>query len=322
MTATPAPRCSIVIRAFNEEQHIGRLLTGITHQTLREMEIILVDSGSTDATVSIARQYPVQIIQIRPEDFTFGRSLNLGIAQAQSEIIVIASAHVYPVYADWLERLLAPFERPEVALTYGKQRGDPTTKFSEHQFFAQWFPEESQARQDHPFCNNANAAIRKSWWARHPYDEALTGLEDLAWARWALDEGGQIAYVAEAEIVHVHQEKPTQVLNRFRREGMAFKQIFPEARFNLWDFIRLAATNTLSDLWHAGREHELRANWQTILWFRLMQFWGTFQGYRTSGPVTNQLRQIFYYPRSLRTGSAPPPRRAEAIQYHDPREEQ
>jgi hypothetical protein len=155
---------------------------------------------------------------------------------------------------------------------------------------------------------------------QHPYDETLTGLEDLAWAKWAIDQGGQIAYVAEAEIVHVHQERPAQVYNRFRREGMAFKQIFPEARFNLWDFIQLATTNTLSDLWHAARQRKLRANWQTIPWFRLMQFWGTYQGYRTSGPVTGQLRQIFYYPQSLRASSAPPPRRAEAIQYHDPPE--
>ena len=46
--------CSIVIRAYNEQNHIGRLLEGIRHQTLKDVEVILVDSGSTDATVEIA----------------------------------------------------------------------------------------------------------------------------------------------------------------------------------------------------------------------------------------------------------------------------
>ena len=73
-----APRCSIIIRAYNEEDHIGRLLTGIMEQTVKEVEIIVVDSGSSDATVAIASRFPTQILSIAPHEFTFGRSLNLG----------------------------------------------------------------------------------------------------------------------------------------------------------------------------------------------------------------------------------------------------
>ena len=68
--------CSIVIRAYNEEKHIGRLLEGIRHQTLKDVEIILVDSGSTDSTITIAESFDARIIHIRSEEFTFGRSLN------------------------------------------------------------------------------------------------------------------------------------------------------------------------------------------------------------------------------------------------------
>lgn len=128
------------------------------------MEIILVDSGSTDATAAIASRYPVQLLHVEPDEFTFGHSLNLGISQAKTEFIVIASAHVYPVYSDWLERLLIPFTDPTVDLTYGKQRGNSNTKFSERQIFARWYPENSDLHQTHPFCNNANAAIRRQLW--------------------------------------------------------------------------------------------------------------------------------------------------------------
>ena len=179
------PRASIIIRAFNEAQHIGRLLDGIQKQTEQDVEIILVDSGSTDDTVAIAQKYPVKVVTIRPEEFTFGCSLNLGIAQAAGEFVVMASAHVYPVDENWIKNLLSPFEDAEVALSYGAQRGADTTKFSEHQHFYEWFPAESNFIQEHPFCNNANAAIRRALWEQHPYDETLTGLEDIAWASWA-----------------------------------------------------------------------------------------------------------------------------------------
>ena len=51
------PQCSIVIRAFNEGKHIGRLLEGIRQQTIKDVQVILVDSGSTDDTVQIAESF-------------------------------------------------------------------------------------------------------------------------------------------------------------------------------------------------------------------------------------------------------------------------
>jgi glycosyltransferase involved in cell wall biosynthesis len=307
--------CSIVIRAYNEEKHIRRLLEGIRRQTLEDVEIILVDSGSTDQTVSIAEGFGARIIRIASSEFTFGRSLNLGIQAATRDVIVIASAHVYPVYQDWLESLLHPFEDERVALTYGKQRGPDSANFSEKQIFHQWYPDISTPRQETAFCNNANAAIRKSLWEKNPYDETLTGLEDLAWAKWAKEQGYGIAYLTEAEVVHVHNETPRGVFNRYRREAMAFKRIYPESHFNIYDFIRLTTMNILSDLWHAARERVLWKNLVPILWFRFMQFHGTRMGYRESGLLTPQLRETFYYAREWKRNNGKK-RDSEPIRYN------
>ena len=289
--------CSIVIRAYNEEKHIGRLLEGLRQQTLKDVEIILVDSGSTDQTVSIAEAFGARIVHIPSAEFTFGRSLNFGLRKATRELIVIASAHVYPVYPDWLETLLRPFEDEKVALTYGKQRGPVTAKYSEQQIYHQWYPDASNPSQTTAFCNNANAAIRKSLWEQNQYDETLTGLEDLAWAKWTQEHDYKIAYVAEAEIIHIHNETPRGVFNRYRREAMALRRIYPEAHFNFYDFIRLTLTNIFSDLWHAAREHVLWKNISSIFWFRFMQFHGTRLGHRETSLITPQLRETFYYAR-------------------------
>jgi len=308
--------CSIVIRAFNEGKHIGRLLEGIQHQTANDVEVILVDSGSSDATVSIAESYGAKTVHIPPQEFTFGRSLNLGIQFAKSEFIVIASAHVYPVYPDWLASLLHPFDDHEVALTYGKQRAPESARFSEQQIFHQWYPEVSKPRQETVFCNNANAAIRRSLWEKNPYDDTLTGLEDLAWAKWAQEQGYAVAYVAEAEIIHVHSETPRGVFNRYRREAMAFKRIYPESHFSVYDFLRLTTMNILSDLRHAARERVLWKNLPSILWFRFMQFHGTRTGYRESGLLTPQLRETFYYARTRKPKDGAK-RDVEPIRYNE-----
>ena len=290
-------KCSIVIRAYNEAHHLGRLLEGVASQTWRDVELILVDSGSTDATVEIAGSHGARVLHIRPEEFTFGGSLNLGMQAASSEFVVIASAHVYPVYPDWIECLLHPFEDERVALVYGKQRGAEGSRFSERQIFHQWYPDADVRPQSSPFCNNANAAIRRSLWERHPYDETLTGLEDVAWAKWAQSQGGEVVYSSHAEIVHVHEENPLGVYDRYRREAMAFKRIFPESHFSAYDCLRLAMINIWHDYAQAAREWVLLRNLASILWFRGAQFWGTYQGYRRSSEVTRELRQRFYYPR-------------------------
>jgi rhamnosyltransferase len=287
--------CSLVIRAFNEEQHIGRLLEGVRRQTLRDVEILLVDSGSTDATPIIAASHGAHVLPIAPQEFTFGRSLNLGMAHATRDLVVIASAHVYPTYPDWLERLLEPFADPAVALTYGKQRGSEDTLFSEQQIFARWYPEQAAGIQEHAFCNNANAAVRRALWEQHAYDETLSGLEDLAWARWAQSQGHSIVYVPEAQVIHVHHETPSGVLNRYRREAMAFKSIHPEAHFSLYDLVRNIFASIGFDLLHAARQRQLWHNLGSIFWFRIAQFWGTYKGYRHSALLTPDLRQRFYY---------------------------
>lgn len=308
---------SIVVRCFNEERLIGRLLDGIRAQTNPPDQIVIVDSGSTDRTLEIARRHPVEVHAIDPAEFSFGRSLNRGIQAATGEVVVMASAHTYPVYDTWLQHLTAPFADPTIALAYGRQIGGPTTPYSESQILATWFPAESLPRQDHPFANNANAAIRRSEWEQVPYDEELTGLEDLDWAARAQRRGLGIAYVADAPVVHLHDERFSQTRNRYRREAIAHRRIFDDPRMGRLEAMRLFATNVAHDYVHATRDHVLARNLLDIPRFRFAQFLGTYEGFAQRGEVPEGLRRRFYYPRALQRPEPSERVRGSRIRYDD-----
>lgn len=290
--------CSIIIRCLNEERHLPRLLDSIKRQTLRPCEVIVVDSGSTDQTVQIARSRGARIVRIDPQEFSFGRALNLGAQVASGDILVLVSAHTYPCNDTWLINLTQVFSDPAVALVYGGQAGDHRSKFSERQLFQQWFPSKSCDNQTHSFCNNANAAIRRSIWLTMPYDEQIPALEDIHWAKRAIERGFRIVYKAEAGIVHLHDESYRQICRRYRREGMGLRMIVPWETMTFAHACSLAASAIRSDIHEARAEGIFRKTLTSIFCFRLAQYWGTYRGLQSPGTLTSDLRARLYYPKS------------------------
>jgi rhamnosyltransferase len=285
-----------VIRAYNEAAHLGRLLNGLGQQTVPVDEIVVVDSGSGDETVQIAEDANCRVVHIAKEEFTFGRSLNYGCDAAKGELLLILSAHVYPLYDTYVAHMVQPFAEGDTAIAYGRQVGDHRTKYSEARILQQWFPAESIRNQPHPFSNNANAVIRKDIWSELRYDERLTGLEDLDLAKRALARGLRLDYIAEAPVVHVHEETWSTIRNRYRRESIAYKTIMDEEQFSARAAVLLAGVNIASDYWHALRDGELRSNFTEIPKFRVAQFLGAAEGFRDDPGMSQRLRRRFYYP--------------------------
>lgn len=290
------PRVSIIVRAYNEAEHLPTLLERIAQQSFRDHEVILVDSGSTDDTVGIAARWGARVVHIAKDQFTFGRSLNVGCAAARGELLVMASAHVFPIGREWLGGLVAAFDDPQVGLAYGRQTGHARSRFSETILFRQQYPLRSNPDQRTPFCNNANCAVRRALWALHPYDETLTGLEDLAWGQWALAQGHRVAYVAEAAVEHLHREPGKRVFHRYEREAIALRRIVPDSHLYLGEFARLLVQQVWGDLRAMWRERRTVRLTREILVFRIMQYWGTYRGMNHRTDVTQRLLRQFYYP--------------------------
>lgn len=291
---------SIVIRTYNEEKYLRDLLKQINLQQKEEfeVEVVLVDSGSIDDTLSIASDYGVRIVHIRKSDFTFGRSLNIGCAAAKGEVLVFVSGHCIPSDTFWLKNLIKPLVLGQSSYTYGRQIGHDESKFSEKQLFKKYFPEsgENISRQN-IFCNNANAALLKEVWRNYLFDENLTGLEDMALAKEIVADDHHVGYVADACVHHIHEESWRQIRTRYEREAVALQQIMPEVHVDFGDFIRYYTSSLLFDFGAAMQEKVFIKYFGQIVLFRLMQYWGTYRGNHDHRKISAELKEEYFYPK-------------------------
>ncbi|MEH6592733.1 MAG: glycosyltransferase [Halioglobus sp.] len=290
---------SIVIRTLNEEKHLDELLSCIGNQKLTDglgLEVVIIDSGSTDRTLEIGQKHDCRITHIQKQDFTFGRSLNRGSAYAEGDVLVYLSGHCVPVDNDWLMRIVAPLVEQDVCYTYGRQVGRDSTKFSERQLFQKYFPDRARAPQADLFCNNANAALLRSVWETYLFDEDILGLEDMELAKRLVADGKTIAYVVDAPVYHIHDESWTQTRRRYEREAIALQKIMPGVHISLFDTMHYIIVSILSDYQTAINQKCFRAEFWGIIKFRLAQYWGAYRGNHEHRKLSEKRKYNYYYP--------------------------
>ncbi|MEM9128165.1 MAG: glycosyltransferase [Pseudomonadota bacterium] len=292
---------SVIIRTLNEARHLADLLAMIDRQTTPDFDVetVLVDSGSTDGTIEIAQQYGCRITHIDKSEFSFGRSLNRGCAFARGDILALISGHCVPVSKDWLRNLCAPLTNGRVSYSYGRQIGDDDSNYSERRIFAKYFPDTSSVPQAGFFCNNANSALLRSVWANQPFDEDLTGLEDMDLAKRIHDAGHRIGYVAEAPVFHHHQESWAAIRRRFEREALALRSIMPEVQLSRGDVLRCVVTSTWGD-WRSAARHGITSTSRLdMLRYRWNQYIGSYRGNHEHRRLSQTMKERYFYPQVI-----------------------
>jgi rhamnosyltransferase len=203
---------SIVIRTKNEEACLGNTLREIGRQEWEgTYEIMVIDSGSTDRTLSIAESHGAQIIRLKQREFTYGRALNVGAKKARGDVIVNLSAHALPLGNRWLECLVKELAGADVAAGYGRQVAsgevNPFEAYKNELFFGperlEFNTKGGNCRRDAHF-SNSNSAVRKEIWERFRFNEEVGWAEDLMWQEEVLTAGFSIVYTPKALVAHTH----------------------------------------------------------------------------------------------------------------------
>ena len=207
---------SILIRTKNEEKDIGKTLDATFSQTYKNFEVLIVDSGSTDNTLKIAARYPLKIHKIKPEDFTWGYSLNYGFQRAKGKYVVSLSAHSLPLSTDWLETLIGNFDDDNVAAVMCKTLPWPDCNpFDRRGLTGKFNMPKQEVPNGPPFIfGNVSSVIRKSLWEKVSFDETLRYCEDEIWMREIKKLNYKVVFEPKAEVFHSHNETLQQIYRR------------------------------------------------------------------------------------------------------------
>jgi len=201
----------VVVRTLNEGAWIEQCIDVLRAQNGGfALDIVVVDSGSTDATVELARAKGVRIVEIAPADFDYSKALNLGIGSTSGELVVSLSAHAIPADDDWLVQMGEPFADPRVAGVASRQVPWPDAPWQEVRRLAETFGDErvvyGEGDAETLVFSNAASMFRRTVWEAEPF--TLPSVEDLDWARRAVRAGHAIVYQPTAVVRHSHRESP------------------------------------------------------------------------------------------------------------------
>ncbi len=241
-----APRVSVIMRSKNSDWVIGEALAALFSQRFRNFELLIVDSGSTDRTLDIVRQYPHRLIRIEPDEYHPGRVLNTAIAQSRSEILVFQNSDAVPLTNTTLERLVAAFDDVQVQAALARQLPRPDAAAWVRQDYARSFPDTAHT----PAWITLSlpmAAMRRTAWEQHPFYIDCWGSEDTEWGHWARSHGLQVRYVQDALIMHSHNYTLRQLYGRRFIEGEADAFIY-RSEAGLATMLRGVARSCVGDL--------------------------------------------------------------------------
>jgi rhamnosyltransferase len=203
----------------------------ISSQTVKDFELIVIDSSSNDNTVDIAKSYNAKTTVIEKSEFGHGRTRTLAAEQAKGEILVFFSQDAKPCDKVAIENLIKPIEEDnQIAASYGRQLPAPDVSvFAQHLRLFN-YSEKSHVRQlsdrnkygiEIAFISNSFAAYRRSDLASIGYfkGELIFGEDTYAAAKLLL-KGKKIAYAADAKVYHSHNYSVGQEFRRYFDMGV------------------------------------------------------------------------------------------------------
>lgn len=225
------PSLSVVIPTLNAENEIDSLLDTIEAQSLKPLDIVVVDSSSDDGTVDEVAKHPcVNLIRIERKEFNHGSTRDMALRRSAGEFVCFLTQDAVPASNLYLERLVAPFLADDsIALVTGRQLPKADARRFEQLVRKFNYPNVPSVRSksDLPkydiktfFASDTCSAYRRTAYLECGGFDHVNTNEDMLMAARFIASGLKVAYEPSAEVYHSHNLAPSQQFARNRAVGM------------------------------------------------------------------------------------------------------
>ena len=242
--AAPGDVVSIFIPVKNGETQLRRLLPALRAQdTAATIEIVAVDSGSTDNSIDVLREFGAAVVQIDPDEFNHGLTRNLALRHSRGDPIVFLSQSARPRDERWLDALVTALDAdprlagvcsrvlppPGVAPVVERDalRDPSAAAVGVRRRIESWASYAALAPHELRLLINfhtVSAAVRRRVLARFPFRDVTMG-EDILWAREVLEAGYSLANEPASVVDHGHDYGYAELLERNVDDGRANREV-------------------------------------------------------------------------------------------------
>jgi rhamnosyltransferase len=246
------PGVTLLIPTFNAGPEFPALFGCLQAQRVdRDLEILAIDSGSTDGTAEFLRSRPIRLIEIPNAEFNHGLTRNLGIREARGDIVVLVVQDARPADDRWMQHLVDCFADPGVAGAYSRQLPRPDANPFIRDRMRGWMAAapaprvqviESRAEFEalpplqklaRVAFDNVSSSVRRQTALEIPFRARRFG-EDLDWAHRVLLAGYRIVYEPRSRVMHSHDHSMWYELRRVYLDHQNLHRLFGVATVPRW----------------------------------------------------------------------------------------
>ncbi len=234
-------KVSFVLPVLNGGEDLKRLISVIQSQLgFREIEIVIVDSGSTDGSAEYAEKKGAKVIRIKPEEFSHSGARNLGVQNSTGEYVVLMTQDALPTGPYWTREMARPVlhkgvvavscaetPRPDSDLfirvvgyghsdMMGLHKGDRIMKMPESQ-------DALSLRRNSNLSDVALFSLRKIL-VSYPYRNNYA--EDIDLGLRLIRDGYEMALLSGTKVIHSHNRPSVYFFKRGIIDIITLNQLF------------------------------------------------------------------------------------------------
>ncbi len=208
---------SVIIRAKNQAEALAFSLRNLTERYSDDVdEIIVIDNLSSDNSEVVTKQYGAQFVTI--ENFSYGGSANFAAQQTKCPIVVMFSAHSYPVSHDFFKLIKEKFQNNSNLAGLRCLHNPNDYK----NFINKVSTKEDPNKSGLIF---SGSAFSRNVWEKHPFREDVATFEDKEWTTRVLKAGYDIELVASIFCYQIQRTKK-QLFFRFKNDMVGNYQLW------------------------------------------------------------------------------------------------